>query len=125
MLPQGWTRHAMDNRPRKEWMQKKTPSGENGKSTLNANRYPTPDQVGGRLSQTRSGGDLFPKMTSDHPRHERNLTQQHDGRPAQRQRARKDDGEFDKGRPRMVVEDILQPDDEDVVDQENAVGRGP
>src|SRR5438093_9284872 len=63
--------------------------------------------------------------TLDHPRHNWNSPQQPCDRPAQRQRGEKDNGKLDSGRPGIVVNGVLQPKDEDVVREKDAIGRWP
>src|SRR6266850_2278235 len=61
----------------------------------------------------------------DRPRYDRNFSQQHGERPAHRKRAGEHDREFDERREGWIVNDVLQPDEENEVQEIDAICRGP
>src|SRR6476646_1229193 len=60
----------------------------------------------------------------DRPRYQRNFSQQHGEHPAHRERAGEHDRELDERREGRIVNDVLQPDQENEVQELDAIGGG-
>src|SRR6266550_4166937 len=90
-------------------------------------RRASSSKIVGYPNFSRSAGapsPLSPVGGSDHPRHGGDLPQQQGEAPAQRKRAGEHDRKLDARWKRIVIDGVLQPDDEDVVQEVDAVSRG-